>query len=154
VKGPSGFALTVVAVGRARDRPESALVERYLGQVPWPARVVEVRESAQPDRKRREGAALLAAIPAGATVVALDGRGTVLGSEAFARRIAQWRDRGVRDLCFVIGGADGLDEAVLARAAERLSLGAMTWPHLLARAMLAEQLWRAASLLSGHPYHR
>lgn len=154
LKGQGAFAVSLVAVGRARGRPEAMLVDGYLAQVPWPARVVEVRESAQPDRKRREGTALLAALPDGATVVALDGGGRTVSSLDFARRIARWRDGGVREVCFVIGGADGLDDAVLARADERLSLGAMTWPHLLVRAMLAEQLWRAASLLAGHPYHR
>ncbi len=130
------------------------LVAGYLGLLPWPARVVEVRASARPDRRRLEGEALLAALPAGATVVALDVEGRSLSSEAFARQLARWRDGGVRELAFVIGGADGLDPAVLARADARLSLGPMTWPHLLVRVLLAEQLWRAASLLAGHPYHR
>ncbi|MGH6719156.1 MAG: 23S rRNA (pseudouridine(1915)-N(3))-methyltransferase RlmH, partial [Alphaproteobacteria bacterium] len=143
------------AVGRARDGPEALLVAGYLGLLPWPAHVVEVREAAaRPDRRRLEGEALLAAVPAGATVVALDPKGQALSSEAFARRVARWRDGGVRNLAFVIGGADGLAPAVLARADARLSLGPMTWPHLLARVLLAEQLWRAASLLAGHPYHR
>lgn len=148
------FGIAIVAVGRARDGPEAALVAGYLGQLPWPARVVEVREAAGPDRRRREGEALLGALPNAATVVALDRSGENWTSEAFAARLARWRDGGVRELAFVVGGADGLDSAVLARADTRLSLGAMTWPHLLARAMLAEQLWRAASLLLGHPYHR
>ena len=149
------FGVVIVAVGRARGAPEAALVAGYLGQLPWPARVVEVREAAaRPDRRRREGEALLAALPDDATVVALDRAGEILSSVAFSTRLARWRDGGVRELAFVIGGADGLDPLVLARADARLSLGAMTWPHLLARVMLAEQLWRAASLLLGHPYHR
>jgi len=151
-RGP--FAIALVAVGRARDRPEGALTERYPGQLPWPARVVEIKEGAGPDRRRREGAGPLAALSEDATVMALDPGGQTVDSAAFARRIAAWRDGGVRELGFVIGGADGLDPAVLERADARLSLGAMTWPHLLVRAVIAEQLWRAASLLAGHPYHR
>ncbi len=152
---PGGFALTIVAVGRARDGPEAVLTGRYLQRLPWPARVVEVRETAdRPDRRHREGKALLAALPQGATVVALDRRGKPCTTEDFAQRLRRWRDSGVGELAFVIGGADGLDPVVLERADLALSLGPMTWPHLLARAMLAEQLFRASSLLAGHPYHR
>ena len=152
---PGPFAIAIVAVGKLpADGPEARLVAGYLRRLPWPVRVVEVRESAdRPDRRRREGEALLAAIPDGATVVALDSGGTMPSSPSFAQRLALWRDR-ARELAFVIGGADGLDPAVLERADARLSLGPMTWPHALARVLVAEQLWRGASLLAGHPYHR
>ncbi|MSP81870.1 MAG: 23S rRNA (pseudouridine(1915)-N(3))-methyltransferase RlmH [Alphaproteobacteria bacterium] len=147
--------LTVLAVGRARGTPSAALTADYLRRLPWPAKVVEIREqSERPDGKRREGEALLAALPAGAFVVALDLAGKTYDSRAFATQIAGWRDRGVRELSFIVGGADGLDKSVLDRADARLSLGPMTWPHLLVRAMLAEQLYRATTLLTGHPYHR
>ncbi len=86
--------------------------------------------------------------------MALDPGGQALDSEGFAAALGRWRDGGVRDLVFVLGGPDGLGPAVLARAERKLSFGPMTWPHLLARAMLAEQLWRGASILAGHPYHR
>jgi 23S rRNA (pseudouridine1915-N3)-methyltransferase len=86
--------------------------------------------------------------------VALDGHGTALGSEGFAARLAAWRDGGAGDLAFLIGGADGLSEAVRKRAQMVLSLGPMTWPHFLARGMLLEQLYRAQQILAGHPYHR
>lgn len=146
--------IAIVAVGKARGATRG-MVEGYLKQLPWPARVVEVREEAErPDRRRREGEAILRQVPEGARLVALDRTGKAPDSEGFARQIGQWRDGGVRELVFAIGGADGLDEAVLARADARLSLGPQTWPHMLARVMLAEQLFRGAAILAGHPYHR
>lgn len=100
-----------------------------------------------------EGSAMLAAIPRGAHVVALDGRGKPWSSEDLATQLAAWR-MGGRDLCFLIGGPDGLAAAALARAEQRFSLGALTLPHMLVRLILAEQLYRAVSLLGNHPYHR
>lgn len=104
--------------------------------------------------KTREAELILAALPARATLVALDERGAAWSSRDFAERLASWRDRGVAELAFAIGGADGLGEAVRERAAATLSLGPMTWPHLLVRGMLLEQLYRAQQILAGHPYHR
>jgi 23S rRNA (pseudouridine1915-N3)-methyltransferase len=103
---------------------------------------------------QREGELLLQAVPAGATLVALDRRGKVLDSEAFAARLGTWRDNSVSDLAFLIGGADGHTEQLLQKSALVLSFGTMTWPHMLARGMLAEQIYRAQQLLAGHPYHR
>jgi 23S rRNA (pseudouridine1915-N3)-methyltransferase len=103
--------------------------------------------------KRREADAILAALPAEALVVVLDQGGAALSSEAFAARLTQWLEHG-KPVCFVVGGAEGLDARVLARADAVLSLGAFTWPHLLARAMLAEQIFRARAIAAGHPYHR
>ena len=97
---------------------------------------------------------LLATVPAGAVVVALDERGRDLGSVEFADKMRGWRDGGTTDLAFLIGGADGHGDAVRERADLLLCLGRMTWPHMLVRALLAEQLWRAHSILTGHPYHR
>jgi 23S rRNA (pseudouridine1915-N3)-methyltransferase len=97
---------------------------------------------------------LLAALPAGARLVALDERGAAWSSRDLAERLTAWRDRGVATLAFAIGGADGLDAAVTARADAVLSLGAMTWPHLLARCLVLEQLYRAQQIVAGHPYHR
>lgn len=102
----------------------------------------------------REGELLRAACPSGATLVALDRRGRTLDSASFAARLGRWRDDGVADLVFLIGGADGHTEALLKDCTLTLSFGAMTWPHLLARAMLAEQIYRAQQILAGHPYHR
>ncbi len=103
--------------------------------------------------KRREGAAILTAIPAGALAVALDLGGKLIDSEAFAARLLAWTESG-RGICFVIGGAEGLDAAVLARADFVFSLGKLTWPHMLVRVLLAEQLFRARAIAAGHPYHR
>lgn len=101
-----------------------------------------------------EAALLRRVLPQGAVMCALDERGTVETSPGFARRIAGWRDAGRSDLAFVIGGADGIDPDLRSEADHLLSFGAMVWPHMMVRVMLAEQLYRAASILSGGPYHR
>jgi 23S rRNA (pseudouridine1915-N3)-methyltransferase len=149
--------LTIVAIGRAGRGPERDLYEHYAGRVRWPLALREVEEKRKlppPELMRREGELLLHAAPAGAVLVALDRRGKVIDSEAFARRLERWRDESVADVAFLIGGADGHTESLLEKASLVLSFGAMTWPHLLARAMLAEQIYRSQQLLSGHPYHR
>jgi 23S rRNA (pseudouridine1915-N3)-methyltransferase len=104
--------------------------------------------------KAREAALILGALSARARLIALDERGTVLSSRGLADQLAAWRGQGVAELSFAVGGADGLGAEVLDRADTRLSLGPMTWPHLLARCMLLEQLYRAQQILAGHPYHR
>jgi 23S rRNA (pseudouridine1915-N3)-methyltransferase len=149
--------ILIVAVGRAGRGPVKAQVDEYAGRLKPPLELVEVEERRPlpaPALKAREAELLLKAVPAGALLVALDGRGKVLSSEELAERLAAWRDRGPKALAFVIGGADGLDQSVLDRADFVLSLGPMTWPHMLVRVMLAEQLYRASSILAGHPYHR
>ncbi|MDP6572018.1 MAG: 23S rRNA (pseudouridine(1915)-N(3))-methyltransferase RlmH [Rhodospirillales bacterium] len=151
--------LLVAAVGRAgrAGAHEVALFDHYAARISFPLVVKEVtsrRALAAPDAVRHEGGLLLKAVPDGAVVVALDAAGKRLTSAAFAKRLGAWRDGGVKDVAFLIGGADGLDGAVTGAAELVLSLGAMTWPHLLARAMLAEQIYRAQCILSGHPYHR
>jgi 23S rRNA (pseudouridine1915-N3)-methyltransferase len=104
--------------------------------------------------KAREAELILAALPARSRLVAVDARGEMWSSRGFADRLARWRDAGIPELAFAIGGAEGLDHAILDRAAATLSLGPMTWPHFLARGMLLEQLYRAQQILAGHPYHR
>ena len=104
--------------------------------------------------RAREAALLLAAVPAAARLVALDERGAMWSSQEFARNLRDWRDCGTAELVFAIGGPDGLDGSVLNRSAATLSLGRMTWPHLLVRGLLLEQLYRAQQILAGHPYHR
>jgi 23S rRNA (pseudouridine1915-N3)-methyltransferase len=111
-------------------------------------------QSAAAQRKQREGELLLAQTPDGATLVALDGRGRALSSEKFAEWLGRTKDQGCRNLVFVIGGADGLADAVMARAQMQLSLGTMTWPHMLVRMMLSEQIYRSVTILANHPYHR
>ena len=145
----------VMAIGRLRDGPEAELFARYAGRMRPKLGLVELAEArgAPVEVKRREGAALLGALPANAFVVALDLGGTAVDSVRFASQVERWLGSG-RPVCFLIGGAEGLDAPVLARADAVVSLGAMTWPHFLVRAMLAEQLFRARSIASGHPYHR
>ncbi len=147
--------MRLVAVGRLRPGPEQALFDRYNTRLRPRLEVVEVAEGsgAPAEAKRREAAGLLAALPPGTLAVALDLGAAASGSEGLARLLERWLGLS-RPLCFLIGGADGLDPAVLARADHLLSLGPMTWPHMLVRVMLAEQLYRAQSILAGHPYHR
>ena len=135
--------LHIVARGRIGRGAEAELVDRYLKRVAWPTRVTEL-----PDTGGR--------IPerAGARLVLLDEKGENLSSTAFAETLGRWRDDGCREAQFRIGAADGFDDAARADADLLISYGRATWPHLLARAMLAEQLWRATSILAGHPYHR
>ncbi len=149
--------ITLVAVGRAKDGPARELYEDYVKRLRSPLELREVEErrplpAAQ--LKEREGALILAALPEGARLVALDEGGRGLDSRAFAERLGRWRDEGMRDLAFAVGGAECLSREVLDRAALRLSLGPMTWPHLLVRPLVAEQLYRAQCILDGHPYHR
>ena len=149
--------ILIAAIGRARAGAEQELFASYAARLPWRVDVkeIEIKKDLTTDvRRAREGEALLAAVPAGARVVALDERGKNEGSAAFAARLGRWRDDGLRSVAFLIGGADGLDETVRKRADLLMSLGAMTWPHLLVRGLLAEQLYRAHCILTGHPYHR
>ncbi|MDE2229926.1 MAG: 23S rRNA (pseudouridine(1915)-N(3))-methyltransferase RlmH [Alphaproteobacteria bacterium] len=149
--------ITIAAIGKLKPGAHKDLAAHYAGRLRWPLTIREVDERRKlppAELKAREGALLLAAIPKGATVVALDERGTALSSADFAKRLARWRDSGAADLAFLIGGADGLDDGVRGTAAFVLSLGPATWPHFLARGMLLEQLYRAETLLAGHPYHR
>jgi 23S rRNA (pseudouridine1915-N3)-methyltransferase len=145
--------VTLAAVGRARDSPVRTLVDDYARRLPWPFTLREIADAAGDKRREREGEKLLAAIPEGALIVALDSRGRQLSSEALADWLGRKRDEGCRELALVIGGADGLSPEVIQRAGMILSLGTMTWPHLMVRAMLAEQLYRASTILAGHPYH-
>jgi len=151
------MSITIVAVGRAKAGPVQALCDEYRRRLPFSVEIREVEERrpvSGGERKAREGALLLAALPHNALAVALDERGKAYDSAAFARQFAAWREHSGGNLAFAIGGADGLTEAVLETAAARLALGAMTWPHLLVRVMLLEQLYRAHTILTGHPYHR
>jgi 23S rRNA (pseudouridine1915-N3)-methyltransferase len=136
--------LHIVARGRIGRGPEAELVERYLKRVAWPTRITELPDTGGkiPDT---QGAA---------RIVMLDETGENLPSRALAERLGAWRDNGVRETRFLIGAADGFDDAQRAGADLLISFGRATWPHLMARAMLAEQLWRATSILANHPYHR
>lgn len=148
--------ILVAAVGRAKAGPHQALQQLYARRIGWPLAIVEVEERrklAAAERREREAALLLGRVPERARIIALDEHGRALASADFASLVARWRDDG-SDIAFLIGGADGHGEAVQRRADLLLSLGPMTWPHLLVRGMLLEQLYRAQQILGGHPYHR
>jgi 23S rRNA (pseudouridine1915-N3)-methyltransferase len=151
----SDARLLIIAVGRIGHGPEAELAARYARRIRPPLAVTEVAEGrgSAAEIRRREAAALLAALPPKAFAVALDQGGEAPDSEIFSVMLARWLEAG-RPVAFLIGGAEGLDGSVLERADAALSLGRLTWPHLLARAMLAEQIYRALSLAAGHPYHR
>ncbi len=136
--------LHIVARGRIGRSPEAELIDRYLKRVAWPTRITEL-----PDTGGK-----MPAIDAATRIVMLDEKGRDLPSMAFATQLGRWRDDGVRETRFLLGAADGFDDAQRESADLLLAFGRATWPHLMARAMLAEQLWRATSILSGHPYHR
>lgn len=153
--------LRICAVGRLRTVPERALIDDYLDRFDrtgralglGPVTVQEV-EAKGGGGMGAEATLLSRAIPPGAVVIALDERGTMLASPGFAERLADWRDAGRGDLAILIGGADGLSPDLRDRADLVLSFGKMVWPHMLVRVMLSEQLYRAASILAGSPYHR
>ncbi|MBV9931902.1 MAG: 23S rRNA (pseudouridine(1915)-N(3))-methyltransferase RlmH [Alphaproteobacteria bacterium] len=136
--------LHIVARGRIGHGPEAELVERYLKRIAWPVKVTELPERGGKAPPHAEGA----------VTILLDEKGEQLPSLELARRLERWRDGGRREARFLIGGADGFGEAERAGADLLLAFGRATWPHLLARAMLAEQLFRATSILANHPYHR
>ncbi|MGD9742298.1 MAG: 23S rRNA (pseudouridine(1915)-N(3))-methyltransferase RlmH [Dongiaceae bacterium] len=152
--------ILILSVGRWKAGPQRALYEAYRERIAWPVelREIEERKRLPPAAlKARESALLLAALPAARAdfaLVALDPTGKAMTSEAFAARLGAWRDEGRGTIAFLIGGADGLAPEARKAADLVLSFGAPTWPHLLVRGMLAEQLYRAQQILAGHPYHR
>jgi 23S rRNA (pseudouridine1915-N3)-methyltransferase len=157
--------LMVIAVGRLKQGPERELAETYRKRAQATGRalglreieIVEIRESRAQDAERRrteESIAIANIIPDRATIIVLDQRGENLDSAALAALLREWRTEDRAAVCFIIGGADGLSAALSERAKLRLAFGAATWPHQLARIMLLEQLYRAATIIAGHPYHR
>jgi 23S rRNA (pseudouridine1915-N3)-methyltransferase len=157
--------LLLLCVGRSKAGPERELVARYIERTAAAGRAVgfsgvglrEVEESraARPDdRKMEEAKAIRGLLPSRASVIAFDENGKQMTSRGFAAHLAHLRDQGIADLAFVVGGPDGLDAAFSAAVSLKLSFGTMTWPHQLARIMAAEQIYRAVTILTGHPYHR
>lgn len=149
--------VTIIGVGRSRNPALEELLGTYRKRCALLSDIVEVesrRQADDPARRDDEARLLLEKVPAGATLLVLDERGRQLDSLAFAEQIGKWRDQGVRDLAILIGGADGHGAAVSERADMKLALGTMTWPHMLVRVMIAEQVYRASTILAGHPYHR
>ncbi|WP_099866916.1 23S rRNA (pseudouridine(1915)-N(3))-methyltransferase RlmH [Pararhizobium haloflavum] len=157
--------ITLIAVGKLKAGPERDLAARYIDRLAKSGpplgfefrRVVELpesRASSSQARKADEADAILKAVPSDGALLALDERGETPDSERFADDLAAMRDGAKRDLAIVIGGADGLDDTVRQRADRVISFGRLTWPHQIVRILLAEQLYRAITILSGHPYHR
>ena len=147
----------LIAVGRGRRGPAAELVETYRKRCSWPIDLIDIppRTQGEPARRLREEAEKIdQALPAEAAIVVLDERGENLSSRDLAKRIDDLRQDGCRTLAFVIGGADGLCSSLKERAALKLAFGRAVWPHRLVRVMLAEQLYRVSTILSGHPYHR
>ncbi|MGC1348623.1 MAG: 23S rRNA (pseudouridine(1915)-N(3))-methyltransferase RlmH [Xanthobacteraceae bacterium] len=157
--------LVIAAIGRLKQGPERELAAHYLKRAEAAGRslglrdfeIVEIRESRAQDIARRrveESIALANVIPDGAIVVVLDQRGESLDSPALASLLREWRAQDRAAVCFIVGGADGLAPSLIERAKVRLAFGNATWPHQLVRVMLLEQLYRAGTILAGHPYHR
>lgn len=150
--------VTIAAIGRARAGPERDLYEHYASRLRWclTLKEFELKRPVEPVDKRRAAEAdlLASSLPPGSITIALDERGKELSSRDFATKVAGWRDSGRGDMAVVIGGADGLDASFRAGADVVWSFGRATWPHMLVRAMLAEQIYRAQTILDGHPYHR
>ena len=155
--GHAPIRIHLLAIGKMRPGPLRELQALYTRRLNPPAAIVELEDRRRLPAellKAREAELILNALPVGARLVALDRSGAAWSSRDLADALASWRDAGVPAAAFAIGGAEGLGSAVVARAATVLSLGAMTWPHLLVRPMLLEQLYRAQQILAGHPYHR
>ena len=151
----------ICAVGRLRAGPERELIDDYIQRFDRSGRALGLGPLSEYEVEDRKGGGMTAeaallerAIPSGALLATLDERGKVMSSPDFADTLARWRDAGRQDVAFVIGGADGIDPTLRQRADFSLSFGKMVWPHMLVRVMLSEQLYRAASILAGAPYHR
>ncbi|NJO36138.1 MAG: 23S rRNA (pseudouridine(1915)-N(3))-methyltransferase RlmH [Rhodospirillales bacterium] len=149
--------IMLLTVGRDRGGPTAELVDTYVKRCPWPVELIEIPQQSQGDKARRlgiEAEKIEKALPGNAALILLDERGDNLSSTDLAGRIERFREDGRHTLAFVIGGADGLAPSLTGRADLRLAFGRATWPHRLVRVMLAEQIYRASTILSGHPYHR
>ncbi|MEK9671121.1 MAG: 23S rRNA (pseudouridine(1915)-N(3))-methyltransferase RlmH [Rhodospirillaceae bacterium] len=149
--------ISIIVCGRRKAGPEQDLFDQYKSRLPWDLalKLVEEKRPLQGNKlKESEATLLLGAVPDGAAVVVLDERGKSLSSREFSNRLSRWRDDGVRDVAFLIGGANGLEKSVRQRADLVMSFGQQTFPHQLVPALIAEQLYRAHAILTGHPYHR
>lgn len=149
--------ITIAAIGKMRDGPEHDLVDRYLKRISWPIRIREVVNNgsrADGSSQKFENRQLVSMAPSSSKLLCLDSRGRTFTSAKFADLLGFWRDDGERNISFLIGGADGLLPNVLEKADVTLSFGPATWPHLLCRVMLIEQLYRAHCIYFNHPYHK
>lgn len=148
--------IKIIAVGSLKPA-EKEITQRYADRIPWPLQILEIGEFGQHGRRERadrQAGAILSKLSAGSKFIALTAHGKPLSSRELAKTIEQYQRDAHKELAFVIGGAEGLGQAVLGRAELLLSFGPMTWPHMLARAMLMEQIYRASCILGNHPYHR
>jgi 23S rRNA (pseudouridine1915-N3)-methyltransferase len=151
------ISVIIATIGKAKRSDEHALYAEYVKRLPWKVKLLELelkKNLAPAARKEEEARLLLEACKGADRIIALDERGKSLSSPEFASQLKHWGDQGNSHFAFLIGGADGHGKAALGKAHLTLSLGKMTWPHLMVRAMLAEQLYRAHTILTGHPYHR
>jgi len=149
--------LVIAAIGKMKaNSPEAALLREYSKRLPWKMTVKEfdIKHADTATRQMKEAEALLGACEGYEKLIALDERGRELSSREFAGQFSAWQQQGISSVALVIGGADGLHESVRKKAHLMLAFGRATWPHMLARAMLTEQLYRVSSILEGHPYHR
>ena len=156
--------ITIAAIGRLKAGPEREIADRLFSRAKAAGKKIglsfaiqehaEGRAGSSKSRKDQEAATLFGALPKKTVLVALDERGKAIDSRTFAHQLETWRDSGVSDVAFAIGGADGHGAAIFEQSDMRIAFGAMTWPHQFTRLMLAEQLYRAITILSGHPYHR
>lgn len=149
--------VTIAAIGKMKASAEQDILNQYIKQLPWSVTIkeIDIKKNLSGDQlKSAEAEKLLQACTSAHRLIALDERGKSLGSEALAKQIGDWQQDGCSHLGVIIGGADGLDVSVRQKADLILSFGAMTWPHMMVRAMLSEQLYRTHTILTGHPYHR
>ncbi len=149
--------IIISCIGHLKPSPESDLFARYVKQTRWSVSIREFEDKkagSVEERKKRESALLFSAVPSGSKIVVLDERGKLLSSEKFARQLGKWQDESIPAVVFMIGGADGHTEETRKKADLVLAFGEMTFPHMFARIMLAEQIYRAKAILDGHPYHR
>lgn len=149
--------VTIAAIGKFKNSPEREIYNSYLKRIPWKIELKELEAKKGLDGlqlKATEAELLLSAIPKSTKIIALDEKGKNISSLELADIITNWQNEGTSSIAFIIGGADGLDESLRQKADFTLSFGKLTWPHMLVRAMLGEQIYRIYSIISGHPYHR
>ncbi len=149
--------ILIAAIGKAKiSSPQQQLYLDYVKRIPWKieCREFDIKNSDAVQRKTKEAEALLSACSGYEYIIALDEKGADLSSREFSQNLGNWQKQGISSFAFIIGGADGLDESITKKARLVWSFGRVTWPHMLVRALLAEQLYRAHSVISGHPYHR
>jgi 23S rRNA (pseudouridine1915-N3)-methyltransferase len=149
--------ITILAIGQLKSGPELSLIQEYRKRLHWPLILREIvckKDLRGPALKQAETELLLDHIPKKSIVMTLDERGKALKSQEFAKLLANYQTSSQADICFIIGGADGLADVIRQKAQHVLSFGQLTWPHMLVRVMLLEQLYRAQQIIAGHPYHR